>query len=176
MITFFTVVRPFVGEFDRLQRAAIASWKGAVPGCEVIVIGDREGAAEACADLGVDLHVTAVATNAQGTELVSSAFELAGQLARYDLLCEVSADIVPAADFLPALRVIQKVERPFVVGQRWDVDPGQDVQAAQLHPPCGVDYFIYRAGTLGEIPHSRWGARSTTTGWCGRRCTAGACR
>lgn len=151
MITFFTIVRPFVGEFDRLQRAAIGSWQGAVPECEVLVFGDREGAGEACAALGAT-HVPKIATNAQGTELVADAFSMAEELAGDDLLCEVSADIVLGADFLPALRAIAALEHPFVVGQRWDIDPGQGARDAQLHPPCGIDYFVYRRGTLGDIP------------------------
>ena len=152
MITFFTVVRPFVGEFAQLQRLAIQSWLSAVPGCQVVVIGDREGAAEACAELGVE-HAPLVAVNAQGTELVNDVFRVGEERARHELLCEISADIVLGGDFLGALRAIAPVAQPFMIGQRWDVEPGTvDPARATLHPPCGIDYFVYRRGTLGEIP------------------------
>jgi len=148
-VTFFTVIRPFVGEFDELQRLAIGSWLGAVPGSEVLVMGDREGAAEACADLGVT-HIPGITTNEHSTELVSSAFEFARQQADHDWLCEISADIVLGGDFILALQAIRKLRRPFVVGQRWDVTP--DGTECKLHPPCGVDYFLFKRDTLGDIP------------------------
>ncbi len=152
-VTFFTIVRPFVGEFNALQRLAIASWLGAVPGAQVIVFGDREGAAEACEYLGAE-HVPEIETTRRGVELVNDAFGLAGTLARHGWLCEVSADIVLGGDFLPALHAIEALPRPFVVGQRWDIDPGASKDSAVLHPPSGVDYFLYRRGTVdvAQIP------------------------
>lgn len=147
MITFFTVVRPFMGEFDNLQRTAIASWLSAAPGAQVLVMGNREGAARACADLGVE-HVPEIAVNARGTELVNDAFRLAEQRARHTWLCEVSADVVLGADLLPALKAIERLARPFVIGQRWDIDPGASKESAALHSPSGIDYFLYRAGTV----------------------------
>lgn len=155
MITFFTIVRPFISEFDSLQRMAIGSWLSAVPGpgAQVLVMGNREGAARACADLEVE-HVPEIAVNAWGTELVGDAFHLAEQRARYTWLCEVSADVILGADLLPALKAIERLPRPFVIGQRWDIDPGAPASSAVLHPPSGVDYFLYRAGTVpaGDIP------------------------
>jgi len=148
-VTFFTVIRPFVGEFNELQRLAIGSWLGAVPGSEVLVMGAREGAAEACADLGVT-HIPGITTNEHGTELVSDVFVQAQQMARHDWLCEISADIVLGGDFILALQAIRKLRRPFVVGQRWDVTP--DGTECKLHPPCGVDYFLFKRDTLGDIP------------------------
>lgn len=151
MITFFTVPRAFTGEFDDLQRMAITSWLGAVPGCQVILMGGEAGAYETAVDLGVD-WIGDLQTNEHGTPIVAGAFGLAEEYAAFDLLCEISADIVLAADIDAALGTIRNVERPFVVGQRLDIDPGRDAGTATLHDPAGIDYFIYRKGMLGEIP------------------------
>jgi hypothetical protein len=141
MITFFTHCRPFTGEFDDLQRRAVASWRAAVPGCEVITAGNMSP--------GLADKVTWIQTNRSGTARVDGIFNAGNSLAGYDLLCEISSDIVLDGTFLPALEAIADIERPFVVGQRHD-------QAADgtltLHPPSAADYFIFRRGTLGDIP------------------------
>jgi hypothetical protein len=150
-VTFFTVTRPFVGEFDRIQRLAISSWLSAVPTSEVLVFGNREGTADACRVLGAK-HIPAVTTNEHGTELVNAVFKQAHELAQGDWrrwLCEVSADIVLGGDFAMALEGAEKLAKPFIVGQRWDVKADNTMS---LHPPCGIDYFLYRRDTLGEIP------------------------
>jgi len=150
-ITFFTTIRPFVGEFAKLQRLAIDSWLSAVEGAQVLVMGDELGVDDACADLGV-AYLPGIATNEWGTKLFSAAFALAEQHASSDWLCEISADIVLGGDFALALRGLAGYVRPFVVGQRWDVTRGAEHTQSQLHPPSGVDYFLYRRGTIGEIP------------------------
>lgn len=133
-ITFFTHTRPFEGEFDRIQRTAMDSWRTAVPGCQVVAVNDH------------------VEHNEEGTALVSSIFEQGERLADHELLCEISSDIVLGGDFAQALDALEGIERPFVVGQRLDIDPGAPPESAELHPPSAVDYFIYRRGTLGQIP------------------------
>lgn len=147
-VTFFTVIRPFVGEFDSIQRLSIASWMSAIPVSETLIFGAREGAEETCWALGAK-HIPDVAANEHGTELVNDVFGQAQELAQYDLLCEISADIVLGGDFVHALQGLEGVQRPFVVGQRWDVTTDNGLE---LHPPCGIDYFLFRRGTLGEIP------------------------
>jgi len=154
MITFFTIPRPFVGEFDELQCAAIRSWLGAAPGCEIILMGDepgvRPGIGEVATELGLR-HIPDLECNEYGTPLVGSAFAVADQVARFDVLCEISADIIMGGEIPLVLEAIKSVERPLVIGRRWDVDRGAP-RTARLHPPCGIDYFLYRRGTLGEIP------------------------
>lgn len=148
MITFFTSVRDFRGEFDGLQRRAIASWLAAVPGAEVILMGDRYGVSAAADDLGVR-YLPGVACNAHGTERFDDLFSLTGVHARHDILCEISADIMLEQGVDVALATLDSLDRFLVIGQRWDVD-GDGLRA--LHDPCGIDYFLYRCGTLGEIP------------------------
>lgn len=158
VITFFTIVRPFRGEFDALQRQAIASWHAAVPGSEILLFGDRDGVEKAARGLGAR-HIPGITTNDQGTELVSAAFACAEREARHDWLCEVSADVILSAEIAWIVRVLMDYEHPLVVGQRWDVDPDGAPDSAVLHPPSAVDYFLYRRDTFGEIPPFAVGRR-----------------
>ncbi|MHC4230853.1 MAG: hypothetical protein ACYSW0_25735 [Planctomycetota bacterium] len=156
MITFYSVPRPFDGEFDELQRMAAQSWASAVDGAQIVLMGDESGVAEVCKEYGWQ-HARTLPLNRHGTPMLSGAFYLAEIMAQHSLLCEISADIVPGGDFAQALDDIAEIERPFVVGQRWDIEPGAPPESAVLHPPSAADYFIYRRGTLGEIPPFAYG-------------------
>ena len=142
MITFFTHCRAFDGEFDKLQKMAIESWIGAVPGCQVILMGDERGTLETAERFGVGW--LSVHTNSNGTALVSDIFNRGWVMGYHDLLCEISSDIVLGADLKFALDALREVEKPFVVGQRWDIDQGAKPETAVLHPPSAVDYFLFR--------------------------------
>lgn len=145
MITFFTHCRPFEGEFDKLQRQAIASWVAAVPDCQIVMLGHG-------GHFAFPYSFARAEANDHGMALVSDVFATGEEMASHDLLCEISSDIVLGADVNRALRAIEDVERPFVIGQRWDIDPGADPDTATLHPASAADYFIFRRGTLGPIP------------------------
>lgn len=147
VITFWTIPRAFTGEFDEIQREAIASWRR-FPDRQIILMGSEAGAYEySCETAGVD-WIGDLPTNTYGTPRLDIAFSWAEEYACHDLLCEVSADV--QLQFAPAaLDAITSIDRPFVIGQRWDVDGNGDMK---LHAPYGIDYFIYRKGTLGEIP------------------------
>jgi hypothetical protein len=153
MITFFTSPRPFKGQFDKLQRMAIQSWLGAVPGCQIILMGDAPGAGQVAQELGITRCLD-VAVNEQTTPLVNSLFTLGERYATHGWLCEISTDITMDIDIVDACLTLAKLDNPFVVGQRWDIDVDAKPSSAVLHPPCGIDYFLYRRGTLpvADIP------------------------
>jgi hypothetical protein len=155
MITFYTIPRAFVGEFDRLQRRAIRSWQAVVPDVQVVLYGNETGVSEVAQEYGCH-HSAFIARNGYGTPLLNDAMNQAALFAKHDWLCEISTDILLHADFLDAFLAVQKVRNPFVVGQRWDVEHVGDINTprlnGKLHPPCGVDYFLYKRSTLGEIP------------------------
>lgn len=124
MITFFTHLRPFDKEFGPLQRRSIQSWQEAVPGCEILTYGP-------------------------GDMTIKELFEKGQLHASNDLLCEISSDIMLTDNFGTALTAIERCEKPFVIGQRYDQAKDGTMK---LHPPTAADYFIFRKGTLGQIP------------------------
>jgi hypothetical protein len=168
MVTLFTVPKAFSGRIATIQMNAIGSWAQLSPPCETIVIGDDEGAAEAAHALGVR-HVAQVQRNEYGTPLVSSIFDIAHRVGQGELLCYLNADMVLMSDFLEAVRQVSKWRKRFLmVGQRWDLDvaerldfdqPGWEqelrshaLQRGRLHPPTGIDYFVFTRGVFESIP------------------------
>ena len=179
MITFFTTGKPFTGHNGIIQRNALKSWTLAVPGAEVILFGDEEGAAETASELGIR-HVPEVrhavsditpATGlATGPKILRSFFDPAQKLARHDTMCYANCDIVLTEDFFPAIeRVKENSQRFLMVGRRWDTDVRKEIRfdegswAERLRETARekphrlkgdwIDYFVFPRGFyLGQLP------------------------
>lgn len=166
MLTIFSTPKPFKGHIKTIQTNAFQSWVSLRPACEVILFGDEEGSAEVAADLGIR-HIPEVGCNEYGTPLISSMFEIAQDVASYQLMCYVNADIILMSDFLLAIRQIQW-QSFLLVGQRWDVDikdlldfskldweeqlRTRLAESGRLHGRSGLDYFIFPCGLFHDIP------------------------
>jgi len=175
MLTIFSIPKPFEGHIGVIQTNAIQSWVRLGPACEVILLGDEEGVAEAALRLGVR-HIPEIERNEYGTPLVNSVFDSAQTASNYQLMCYVNADIILMSDFLPAIRLVQK-QPSLLIGRRWDIDLKEPVDfnsrdwEAQLqgniqtrgvlHGSFGIDYFVFPRGFYGDIPPFAIGR----TGW-----------
>lgn len=167
MLTLFSIPKPFRGHDAVIQRNAIRSWTLLGPGCEVVLLGDDEGTAEAAREFGVR-HLPQVARNAHGTPLVSSIFSAGEGASAHAVCCYVNADMLLLDDFLPSVeRVAGRFRRFLMIGQRWnlsvreplDFAPGwqQQLRAAvaaqgRLYRATGMDYFVFSKGLWDAIP------------------------
>ncbi len=166
MITLFSIPKPFAGAAAVIQRNAIRSWIRLEPRCEIILLGNEPGVAQAAGELGVR-HVPAVECNEYGTPLLSSAFRLVEETATCPLLAFVNADIILFDDF-PAAATRIPFREFLMVGQRWDLDVPEPwdferpdaverlrrdaLERAKPHPRSGSDYFVFPRGAVGEFP------------------------
>jgi hypothetical protein len=167
-LTLFTAPKPFVNpHIATIQCNAIRSWLHLDEAVQVLLIGEEEGMHQAAARLGV-VHLPHVARNAQHTPLVSSIFSLARENSTSPLLAYLNADILLLPDFTRIARqVASQLENFLIVGQRWDLAVGQELDFDQgweehlaqrmqlegrLHPPGGSDYFIFPHTSFTEMP------------------------
>ena len=167
MLTIFSVPKPFRGDIGLIQRNAIQSWLRLSPSCEVLLLGEEEGTAQAVAEFKIR-HEPHLVCNEYGTPLVSDLFEKAHRLATQNMLCYVNSDIILLSDFVKAVQRIP-FKRFLMVGQRWDINlkalwdfeqPTWEallreyvVGHGTLHPPAGSDYFVFpHNDDMGEIP------------------------
>jgi hypothetical protein len=167
MLTIFTVPKPFRGHIGIIQRNAVRSWLLLRPACEIILLGNDCGTKEVAEEFGIQ-NIPDIARNEYGTPLVSSAFQLAENAARHTLLCYINADIILFDDFMEAVKSVARRKRRFLmVGQRWDLevtDPldfsegwqlelrEKILNSADMHPPTGIDYFVFPRGAIRKIP------------------------
>lgn len=168
-MTIFSTTKAFRGHIGVIQTNAIQSWTLLRPKCEIILFGKEEGTAEIASRFGIT-HIPDVDCNEYGTPLVSSMFNIAQNVAKYQIMCYVNADIILMSDFLPSICKIKRIKKlPFLlVGQRWDLDlenlldfndPDWEIQLRKnvkengsLHESCGIDYFVFSRGLYHEIP------------------------
>lgn len=166
MLTIFSIPKPFQGHHGVIQTNAIRSWIALRPACEVILFGNEEGIAEIACELGIR-HIPDVDCNEYGTPLLNSALSLAQNIAKYQLMCYVNADIILLSDFITAIGQIQK--SPFlIVGRRTDLKITQALnfnalgwelrlcsvinEQGILHDKTGQDYFVFTRGLFKDIP------------------------
>jgi hypothetical protein len=156
VVTIFTVPKPFAGHAGMIQRNAIKSW-ARLDGVDVLLIGDDEGVAEAAHELGAQ-HIPDVERSAQGTPLVSAAFEAARSASAQPLLTFANADIILLPDFVESLGKVRFGDF-LLVGQRWNADLCAPIQfddprweqdlratvaeAADLANYQWIDYFVF---------------------------------
>jgi hypothetical protein len=166
-LTLFTIPKAFDGPAAVIQRNALRSWAALGGGCEILVLGDDAGVAEAAREIGAR-HVGGVARSEAGTPLVNSIFELAEGAARTEMVCYVNADIILMSDFLPAAGAAAgRFRRFLMVSRRWNMElnealefgPGWEgalrarvAREARIEVTAGIDYFLYRRGLFSPIP------------------------
>ena len=168
MITIFTIPYKFEGIFKVRQENALNAWKRTVKDMEIILFCDDPGVAEAAERFGCR-HVPDIGRNKWGTPLVSEAFMKAQEMAKYDVLAWLNADILVNVEWAKAvLACAKKFPQFLAVGQRWDT-PGIDKplnfggnwwkqaldhvkKTGKLHSPGGIDNFAFTRGLYKEMP------------------------
>ncbi|MDW8087900.1 MAG: hypothetical protein RMJ45_07950 [Candidatus Calescibacterium sp.] len=178
MITLFACPKPFKDKkISIIQRNAIRSWTLLSPKPDIILFGDDFGVDKICQEFGLK-HIAYVVKNEFGTPLVSDIFRKAQDMAEYNILCYVNADIILMSDFIQAVSFVSKLKRPeffikfrrvfLIAGQRYDLDIDDAInfddadweiklksavkEKGKIHPPYGSDYFVFPRGMFRDIP------------------------
>ncbi len=167
MLTIFSIPKNFTGETRVIQDNAIGSWKRFSPACEIILIGDDPGVAEAAIRHGVR-HEPSITRNEFGTPILADVFSRMNTLAQFPILALVNADILLLGDFLPAVDTVARSRTKFVVvasrfnsrivqplsfDRGWDTEMGRRARAEnRMYPAAGSDVFVYPRGLFGAVP------------------------
>jgi len=167
MLTIFSCPKPFTNPYiNIIQRNAIKSWTLLKPKPEIILVGNDEGVSEICREFNL-IHIPEIERNEYGTPLLNSIFSEAEKAASHQLMCYINADIILMSDFMKAIEVvINQMKPPFLlIGRRYDLEINELLsfefedylysllrKKGKLHPPTGLDYFVFTKGLFGEIP------------------------
>lgn len=170
LLTIFGCPKPFTDRhIATIQRNAITSWTRLTPRPEVVLMGDEDGTAELCRELGLR-HVPDITRNEYRTPQLSDLFAKAHALATGRLLCYANADMIFTDDFMTAVRYVSSRRPSFVLAScRRDTeltelidfdDPGWSHRLrarapalrsryAELH---GADYFVFTRNVYCAVP------------------------
>lgn len=161
-LTLFALPKAFEGETGARQRAALQTWRSAVPEAQILIMGSEQGLGEVAREISAE-RVLEIARNERGTPLVSDAFRQASAQARGELLCYINSDILLFDDFAAAVKASARFSGgPFLMtGRRWNFDqePGENVpdksqicRRGSLYDEFNMDYFVFRRGDFNQIP------------------------
>jgi len=187
VLTLFFTAKPFQGANGLAQERAISSWLAIDPKPEILLMGRGPGYEQVVEKFGLR-HLPDIATNQRGLPLMDAMFEAAQLTAANGLLCYVNADILFFGDINNAVRTLASEKRKFLaIGPCWTIDyragklpdpgtPGwEETLRSQAIPPTrngrnlvGIDYFLFRAGTLTDLPPFMHSGAGWSLGWDNR--------
>ncbi len=168
-LTIFSIPKPFDRQTTVIQTNAIASWKQLSPHAEIILIGDEQGVSECATEWGAK-HFPQCERNAQGTPLLSSAFEIAHRESTSPLLMYCNCDVILFADLISVLHGLMRSElsRFVAYGRRTDLSIDQEInfnaadsmnalklKCRKQGVPASIvckEYFAFRRETFNSIP------------------------
>src|SRR5579885_366378 len=167
MLTIFSIPKTFAGHIGIIQDNAIGSWARLDPSCDIVLVGDDPGVAEAAARHKVR-HEPHIERNEFGTPVIADLFARMDALTRHPLLAFVNADIILLDDFLPAVQAIARATaaasapaRFLAVASRFNCridaplafEPGWQARLRararkenRMYPAGGSDLFVYPRG------------------------------
>jgi len=167
MLTIFSIPKAFVGHTKIIQDNAIGSWTRLGAGCDIVLMGDDPGVADAALRHGVR-HESAIARNDYGTPLISNIFHRMNALTRHPIVAFVNSDIILLDDFLPAIDAVARCHEKFlIVASRfncridhplsfedgWAGELRQRARSeSRMYPAAGSDIFIFPRGLFREVP------------------------
>ncbi|MGZ4314845.1 MAG: hypothetical protein ACXVRS_03310 [Gaiellaceae bacterium] len=159
LLSLFSVLKPFEGEIDRIQRNALRSWS-AIPGIEVLALGTGSGVAEAAHEVGA-AYEPRFARTPGGAPSLPDVFERAERWASSDSLLYVNGDILLPPTLGDVIRVVRtKLPHALGVGQCRNVDVSENLRGwseeiareGRLRGPGGIDYVAFERGAFPALP------------------------
>ncbi len=168
MLTIFSTCKPFVDEFKIIQTNAIKSWTQLGNNVEIILFGDEEGVSEISKELNLK-HIVEIKRNNHGTPYLNDMFKKAQQIATYNTLCYVNADIIFLPQSITVVNFIQKQFKNFlIVGKRWHlkIDELIDfnnhywdtllrqyvIKNGKITQGTAIDYFVFDKELYNVMP------------------------
>ena len=179
MLTIFATPRAFAGEFDVIQRNAIASWSRLRPRPQILLIGNDPGTAAVCRQFDIE-HLPEVRLSELGTPFADSMIELAEARARHSLMLWIAADTILCGDVMPAVATVsRRFDRFCMIAGRHrmphpvpidfeDPDWEGKLKTTSVEPLlddlCAGDFFVFPRSFWGTFPSFIEG-RSALDGW-----------
>jgi hypothetical protein len=171
MLTFVCCPKPFITEFELIQKNAILSWNNIGLDCKIVVCCDDYGVEGFCKKYNF-IHEPNVERNEYGTPLVYSIFEKGYKHTdKNGFVCYINSDIILTSSFTKTYNEFKSnsmLKNFLIIGQRWDMkntypinfnDPNWENDLEQivykenrLHSECGIDYFLHSPTTFNDIP------------------------
>ena len=168
MFTILTTAKDFDSNFKLIQINAINSWRSLSDDIEIIIFGFSKGVDEYAKTIKAT-HIPKIKCTDSGIPLISDMILQGTKLAKFDILLLVNADIILPNKFIDIIQILKSRKKKFLaIGHRWDMDVDEYINFSDLieskkfwskankiskqHSCTGIDYFIFKKGTLKSLP------------------------
>ena len=168
MISIFTYPRPFIGEFDKIQRNALLSWLK-LKNVKIFIFNDENNTSKkVCEEYNLNF-ISEIKKNKNGTPLVDHCLESIKNKCPDSVIAHVSTDIILCKDFTETIERVDKLfenKNYYLIGRRIDIDaiPSfsktsfTDIDINKLkndgsiHPPSATDYLVFSKNFRIKMP------------------------
>lgn len=161
LLTIFSVPKPFEGHVGLIQRNALATWSRLEPACEIVLLGNEPGAAEAAGDVGA-IHEPVLGHTEQGAPRLDDVFRRVQRLASFDLLCFTNADVLLPMALTGAVdRIRRRFTSCVALGRCYNVDVTGPIdddwqswtrRRGEMRPAGGIDYLVFPRDLYDSLP------------------------
>tara|TARA_S200000501_G_scaffold367155_1_gene403080 strand:- start:8469 stop:9314 length:846 start_codon:yes stop_codon:yes gene_type:complete len=168
MFTILTTAKDFDSNFKLIQVNAINSWRSLSEDIEIIIFGASKGVNEYSKIINAT-YIPKIKCTDSGIPLISDMIFQGTRRAKYDLLLLINADIILPNNFLDIIQILKNRKKKFLaIGHRWDMDVDEyinfnnptetknfwslSIEVSKQHSCTGIDYFIFKKGTLKSLP------------------------
>ena len=168
MFTILTTAKDFDSNFKLIQINAINSWRSLSDEIEIIIFGLSRGVDEYAKTIN-STHIPEIKCTDSGIPLISDMILQGTKRAKFDILLLVNADIILPNKFIDIIQILKNRKKKFLaIGHRWDMDVDEYINFSDLieskkfwskaneiskqHACTGIDYFIFKKGTLKSLP------------------------
>ena len=168
MFTILTTAKDFDSNFKLIQINAINSWRSLSDDIEIIIFGLSRGVDEYAKIINAT-YIPEIKCTDSGIPLISDMILQGTKRAKFDILLLVNADIILPNKFIDIIQILKNRKKKFLaIGHRWDMDVDEYINFSDLieskkfwskaneiskqHSCTGIDYFIFKKGTLKSLP------------------------
>jgi hypothetical protein len=165
MYTIFSCPKEFSSLFGVIQRNAINSWLNLRPTPKIILFGIEDDEIKKEFDNENITFLPIKDFNEYKTPFIDKIFKTAMSLSNTNTLCYVNSDIILFNDFSSTINILQKKNKFFGVGRRYNIEIDQIVKFddenteikkylsyAKIDSYTGSDYFIFDKNSIKNIP------------------------
>lgn len=132
MLTIFSTCKPFINEFELIQKNAITSWKKLSNNIEIIIFGNEKGVEDFCKYLCIK-NIKNIERREE-LPILREIFYKAQRIAKWDILCYSNADIIFANGLLETIKAVKKIFKVFLItATRLDVKIDYEINFEQTN-------------------------------------------
>lgn len=166
MITVFSIPKTFHGQVAATQENALKSWRALHPEIEIILFGEEDGLAEVAQKYEARL-VRNIKKNTDGTPFLSDMFNRIRKIARHEILCYTSGDIILTRSLIENIKYLPRGDNYLMLTRRTDMDIDRAItftkttdhdlmeeatRRGSLHGHSALDIMVFPRGLKYTMP------------------------